>query len=406
MKAALNKHGEDWHREIEKIINKMQSEYDNIDSKHMAFLNNREDEIIRSISEITKIMHDLKKILDSDDVENLAIYKSRNAEFRTLPLEVNVSLPKFTPNNFNSEKLRSEFGSLSLHTIAIVEPSQSMHSPEFGSPFSDRELMDVPKTISIINTGYKYLYSVACLNNEEIWTNGDDKIMRLFNLKDELLKSIQTKSGNPPQDIAVTKSGNLVYNDEYGTVNVVKNTKIKTLINLPGWIPLNLCISCFGDILIILVSDDNKQTKVARYSGSEEKQIIQYNEEKEPLYSSGENKYITENRNLDICVADCKARAVVVVDQAGKFRFAFTGPPSSVKDSFIPVGITTDSRCRILIADTKNHRIYIINQDGQFFRQIDNCDLHSPWGICVDYRDNLFVAEYQTGKVKKVKYHF
>lgn len=266
--------------------------------------------------------------------------------------------------------------------------------------------MDVPKTISIINTGYKYLYSVACLNNEEIWTNGDDKIMRLFNLKGELLKSIQTKSGNPPQDIAVTKSGNLVYNDEYGTVNVVKNTKIKTLINLPGWIPLNLCISCFDDILIILVSDDNKQTKVARYSGSEEKQIIQYNEEKEPLYSSGENKYITENRNLDICVADCKARAVVVVDQAGKFRFAFTGPPSSVKNSFIPVGITTDSRCRILIAVTKNHRIYIINQDGQFFRQIDNCDLHSPWGICVDYRDNLFVAEYQTGKVKKVKYHF
>lgn len=86
MKAALNKHGEDWHREIEKIINKMQSEYDNIDSKHMAFLNNREDEIIRSISEITKIMHDLKKLLDSDDVENLAIHKSRNAEFRTLPL--------------------------------------------------------------------------------------------------------------------------------------------------------------------------------------------------------------------------------------------------------------------------------------------------------------------------------
>lgn len=54
----------------------------------MAFLNIQEDEIIRGISEISKSIHDLKKLLDSDDVENFAIYKSRNAEIRTLPLEV------------------------------------------------------------------------------------------------------------------------------------------------------------------------------------------------------------------------------------------------------------------------------------------------------------------------------
>lgn len=54
----------------------------------MAFLNNQEDEIIRGISEISKIINDLKKLLDSDDVEHFSIYKSRNAEIRTLPLEV------------------------------------------------------------------------------------------------------------------------------------------------------------------------------------------------------------------------------------------------------------------------------------------------------------------------------
>ena len=114
-------------------------------------------------------------------------------------------------------------------------------------------------------------------------------------------------------------------------------------------------------------------------------------------------KYLTVNRKLDICVADNAKSVVLFVNAFGKLRFRYTRPPSITKETFHLRGIATDSQNRILITDCDNNLIHIVDKDGHFICYIYNCSLSRPWGLCVDSRDNLFVAEIAV-KVKKIQH--
>lgn len=64
-------------------------------------------------------------------------------------------------------------------------------------------------------------------------------------------------------------------------------------------------------------------------------------------------------------------------------------------------GIASDSKCRILITDLSSNLVHILDQGEQFLCYIEECQLNMPWGLCVHTKDNLIVAEYKTGKLKK-----
>ncbi|XP_061178986.1 uncharacterized protein LOC133187580 [Saccostrea echinata] len=401
--TALKQHGEEWHREIDIIVNKLTAEITEMKNKHLDILKKHLDEIKKIQSVIEHTLLHLKNVVESNEISTAMEFSSKDKDFSKLPPRVLVSLPTFTPKVIDREQLYMLIGSLTPLSTTTEENGYTLKKPKTAT----RELLEESELITTINTGYKYLCCVICLSEEEIWTSAHpDSEIKCFCIQGSHIKKIKTATGERPNDIAVTKDGDLVYADwKTRSVNKVKNGQTEEVIRLQGWVPCNLCVTSSGDLLVTMHSDDETQSKLVRFSGSAEKQTIKFDDEGKPLYSGNNTiKYINENRNLDICVADCGAGALVVVNQTGKLRFRYTGHLSATKNKpFEPRGITTDSQGQILTADSNNHCIHILDQNGQFLRFIDNCDLKNPWGVCVDKNDNLFVAEFK-GNVKKIKY--
>ncbi|XP_022299821.2 uncharacterized protein LOC111108316 [Crassostrea virginica] len=401
--TEMSKQREEIHREVDNAMEQMEKEIDEIKVKHHSILKRHLDEIKQLQSLMQQTLLVLNEIEESNEVSKTIHFSSKNEEFSKLPPKVVASAPKFIPKQIEREEFCSLIGKLTPLFTTLEERVFTAKKPNT----SVRELLDEPEVLNTIKTEHAKLCRVTCLNEEQIWTSGWTADIKCFNIQGVLQKTIQTKSGEFPNDIAVDNDGALVYSDwKTRTVYKVKNDQTEGIITLQRWIPCNLCVTSSGDLLVTMYIDDYTQSKVVRYSVSTVTQTIQFDDEGQPLYSGNKYiKYISENRNLDICVADHGAGAIVVVNQAGKLRFRYTGHPSPTKNEpFKPRGITTDSQSRILTADHHNHCIHILDTDGQFLRYIDNCDLENPWGLCVDSYDSLFVGEYDNGNVKKIRY--
>ncbi|XP_078341963.1 uncharacterized protein LOC111106104 [Crassostrea virginica] len=402
--TTMSKQKEEIHREVDNAFNQMVKEIDEIKVKHRSILQKHLDEIKQLQSPMLQTLCALNEMKESNEVYATINYSCKTEAFSKLPPKVILSMPKFIPNQIKREEFCCLIGKLSPLSTTLEERVFTAKKPNT----SVRELLDEPEVLNTIKTGHNDVYpcNVTCFNEEQIWTSGGTVDIKCFHIQGVLQKTIQTKSGEMPFDIAVDTTGALLYCDlKTSTVYELQNDQTEIIV-LQGWKPINLCVTSSDDLLVTMYSNDKTQSKVVRYSGSTVKQTIQFDDEGQPLYSrNGLFKYISENRNLDICVADLGAGAVVVVNQAGKLRFRYTGHFSPTKNKpFKPYGITTDSQSRIVTADHDNLCIHILDADGQFLCYIDNCDLSYPWGVCVDSNDSLFVCEYITGSVKKIRY--
>ena len=387
LSKALEKHRHLWYKEVDTVIEKMKSEITDCDLESLKTLDKQQETIANTIAEILQTICSIKISLESNDLHHISKFKSRIEKFRHLPTELKLSMLSFFPKTINREKLHKKFGSIEKKHVNFHPWKPILHEPEI---------------ISTLKAGHSSVRKVICHNDEVIWTIGVDQYIRRSNSHENLPKLILTNSKEHPWDIAMKQSGDLLYIDNkersINTVEVEKS-QIQPDVILQDCTPHSLCVCFFGDLLVIMSCKDMKETKVVRFTGSEEKQSIQWDDKGRPLYSSGNNACISENKNLDICVSDYEDHKVVVVRADGKFKFRYTD------EMFRPIAICTDSQSKILTADCGTNRIHILDQNGHRLHYIKDHELPSISGLCLDSKDNLFVSTTMSGEVKKIKYY-
>ena len=98
----------------------MKSEIDDMDAQHITAIDKQEVEINHNIAEITQVILDLKRLLDTSDVCLVSKYNSRTEEFRNLPAQFQVTLPNFNPQVINRKQIHQQIGFLSKHNIPVT----------------------------------------------------------------------------------------------------------------------------------------------------------------------------------------------------------------------------------------------------------------------------------------------
>jgi uncharacterized protein YukE len=186
LSTSITKYGEDWHREIDKLVQKLKAEVEEMKTTQFHTLQQLLDEVNKKISEINDEIHSMDVAEYSDDISKVFSVMSNVAEYKKLPPKLMPFLPKFIPGKIQGE-LSNLFGTLSSNSVRSEEYGYSLKtkqkSPEVASSPVITQLLDIPRTVTTIPTEHACLCNVACLSDEEIWARGGlDNTMKLYNI--------------------------------------------------------------------------------------------------------------------------------------------------------------------------------------------------------------------------------
>lgn len=401
---SLKELGKQWHKMIDKVIDKVGQDMDEIIQSDTKCLQDNTEEIQSALQDVKDSIKANEDILQDDGFTRLLSYASKNDAFRIIPSRPAIKTAKIVPVNVKEEDIIPKL----IHfqrSIRTKLPGYSLNRTGDVSAISTKTLLPEPELIITIKTNCKQLKGICHNEADRVWIYGTDEILREVDITGTVKNCITAISKNSQKDIAKNKMGEIVFShlsDE--CVNIVREGKISKLLDMPGWIPFGVTFNADDDLMVCMRREDYQESKVGIFSQGQLKKEIQFDETGKPLFSASRNNmYIKENANRDICVSDWNACAVIVLKSSGELRFRYTGNLSRSFKQFYPHGIVTDSYCRILVVDRKNDCLHVIDRNGKFLTYI-TCSLQDPYVLSIDPDENVWVGEYDTGCVKVIRY--
>lgn len=401
---SLKELGKQWHQMIDKVIDKVGKDMDEIIQSDTKCLQDNTEEIQSALQDVKDSIKANEDILQDDRFTRLLSYASKNDAFRIIPSRPAIKTAKIVPVNVKEGDIIPKL----IHfqrSICTKLPGYSLNRTGDVSSISTKSLLPEPELIATVKTNCKQLKGICHNENDRVWIYGTDEILREVDITGTVQNCITAISKNSQKDIAKNKMGEIVFShlsDE--CVNIVREGKISKLLDLSGWIPFGVTFNADDDLMVCMRREDYQESKVGIFSQGKLKREIQFDETGKPLFSASRNNmYIKENANRDICVSDWNACAVIVLKSSGELRFRYTGNLSRSFKQFYPHGIVTDNYCRILVVDRKNDCLHVIDRNGKFLTYI-TCSLQDPYVLSMDPDENVWVGEYDTGCVKVIRY--
>lgn len=401
---SLKELGKQWHQMIDKVIDKVGKDMDEIIQSDTKCLQDNTEEIQSALQDVKDSIKANEDILQDDRFTRLLSYASKNDAFRIIPSRPAIKTAKIVPVNVKEGDIIPKL----IHfqrSIRTKLPGYSLNRTGDVSSISTKSLLPEPELIATVKTNCKQLKGICHNEDDRVWIYGTDEILREVDITGTVQNCITAISKNSQKDIAKNKMGEIVYShlsDE--CVNIVREGKISKLLDLSGWIPFGVTFNADDNLMVCMRREDYQESKVGIFSQGKLKKEIQFDETGKPLFSASRNNmYIKENANKDICVSDWNACAVIVLKSSGELRFRYTGNLSRSFKQFYPHGIVTDNYCRILVVDRKNDCLHVIDRNGKFLTYI-TCSLQDPYVLSMDPDENVWVGEYDTGCVKVIRY--
>lgn len=267
-------------------------------------------------------------------------------------------------------------------TIVKVIQSLTFMARQFGSELL-LEIMHEPvlKKEFEVKT-FRFIDSHMSIQSpDHIWLYVGDSLV-LINTKGEILFQIDDNIGRYYHCYGthtVTKEKNLIYFDRNGTIQrLSKDRNLKSQLTILSSFSCRAhCVYCSpltGDLILGMCNNYTNTCIIKRYNITEKLQ----SRNQPKIIGQIENccpTLITENINGDIIVAGLLC-GVLGMDRSGRHRFSYKESESGFQ--IRAKGICTDSLLHILVSDSFDSAVHMLNQYGQFLCYL----LTTPNGAC------------------------
>lgn len=404
LKKEVESQRELWHHEVDEIFDKVLTKIKFMTNKHIAALKIHQSKLRSMIPNIYHTIKQNEEILKTKHTSAITDHKSKLHEFQEIPPVIGITIHELTTVTDKGRELMLELGDYRASLTQMILPN----SEEEETAGSLTELSEKATVLRNIATNLKNMRGLECVGTNEAWISGEDNIIRRVDVQGTVQESVTSTCPIAPNDIAVTKQGELLYCDGRNrAVNIVRNRRSEVLLTTPqGWHPDGLCCTSTGDVLVSLGTTDFKCRKIACFDFEEKKVKIEIekDEDENAIFNGGEFAlYVAENKNGDVCASDQNADVLVAVDVSGKVRFRYNGSSVGGINTFSPRHITTDSLSQIIVTDATNNCLHILDSRGQMLGYIEDDSLLSPRGLSLDRAGRLWVG-LSSGDIKVIQY--